>query len=158
MTMADPQLRFETMMRKLRECQYRMTPQRVAVLRLLASSEGHPTAAQLYDQLKVQFPTTSLATVYKTLSLLDDMGEVLELGFGDGSSRYDGNKPYPHPHLICVRCRKIIDAEPGPAEGLTRQIIAGSGFQVLGHRVDLYGLCPDCHGKTDTTNRAGGNE
>ena len=128
--MADPQVRFEELQKKLRERQCRMTPQRVALLRLLASSEGHPSAAQLYDQLKAQFPTTSLATVYKTLSLLDDMGEVLELGFGDDGSRYDGNKPYPHPHLICIRCRRIVDTEPGLAESLAQTVAQGSGFRV----------------------------
>ncbi len=145
-TMTDPQTRFEELMARLRERDCRMTPQRVALLRLLASSEGHPSAAHLYDQLRAQFPTTSLATVYKTLSLLQEMGEVLELGFGHDDNRYDGNKPYPHPHLICVRCRKIVDAEAGLAQDLIHEVARGSGFQVVGHRLDFYGLCPDCQG------------
>jgi Fur family peroxide stress response transcriptional regulator len=88
--MADPPARFEELIAKLREHEHRLTPQRVALLRVLSSSEGHPSASQLYDQLKVQFPTTSPATVYKTLHLLKEMGEVLELGFGDDDNRYDG--------------------------------------------------------------------
>ena len=128
-----------------------MTPQRVALLRLLASSEGHPGAAQLYDQLRTQFPTTSLATVYKTLSLLDDVGEVLELGFGDEGSRYDGNKPYPHPHVICIRCGKIMDAGPELAEALTREVARDSGYQLVSHRLEFYGLCPDCQGTAGST-------
>jgi Fur family peroxide stress response transcriptional regulator len=156
--MTDPQVRFEQLKKKLRERQCRMTPQRVALLRLLASSEGHPTAAQLYDQLRAQFPTTSLATVYKTLSLLDDMGEVLELGFGDDASRYDGNKPYPHPHLICIRCRRIVDAGPGLAEGPAQELAQSSGFRVVSHRLDFYGLCPDCQGTPGSTNQKGENE
>jgi len=145
-------------MKKLRERRCRMTPQRVALLRLLASSEGHPSAAQLYDQLRAQFPTTSLATVYKTLSLLDEMGEVLELGFGNDGSRYDGNRPYPHAHLICIRCRKIMDGESGLAESLIQEVTQGSGFRVLGHRLDFYGLCPDCQGTADSKNQKGGKE
>jgi Fur family peroxide stress response transcriptional regulator len=156
--MADPQARFEELMKKLRERRYRLTPQRVALLRLLASSEGHPSVAQLYDRLRAQFPTTSLATVYKTLSLLDDMGEVLELGFGDNGKRYDGNKPYPHPHLICIRCRKIVDAEAGLAQNLAQEVAQGSGFRVVSHRLDFYGLCPDCQGTADSINHKGGNE
>lgn len=144
--MANPETRFEEMMKKLRERQCRMTPQRVALLRLLARSEGHPSAAQLFDQLRAQFPTTSLATVYKTLSLLDDMGEVLELGFGEECSRYDGNKPYPHPHLICIRCHRIADGGPELTESLTRQAAKDSGFRLVSHRLDFYGLCPDCQG------------
>ena len=146
--MADPQARFEELMSRLRERHCRVTPQRVALLRLLASSEGHPSAAYLYDRIRAQFPTTSLGTVYKTLSLLDDMGEVLELGFSDDDNRYDGNKPYPHPHLICIRCRKIVDAdaEASLARNLAQEVAQGSGFQVVSHRLEFYGLCPDCQG------------
>jgi Fur family transcriptional regulator, peroxide stress response regulator len=142
--MADPQARFEELMRRLRECQCRMTPQRVALLRLLAASEGHPSAADLYDRLRAQFPTTSLATVYKTLSLLDDMGEVLELGFSHDVARYDANRPYPHPHLVCIRCRKIVDWETDSAQSLADKVAQSGVFRVLGHRLDIYGICPDC--------------
>ncbi|MEJ2737754.1 MAG: Fur family transcriptional regulator, partial [Anaerolineae bacterium] len=93
--MADPQTRFEELVAKLREREYRLTPQRIALLRLLAASEGHPSASQLYEQMKDQFPTTSLATVYKTLNVLKEIGEVLELGFSGDDNRYDGKKPYP---------------------------------------------------------------
>jgi Fur family peroxide stress response transcriptional regulator len=144
--MADPQARFEELVSRLRERQCRMTPQRVALLRLLTSGEDHPSAAQLYDRLRVDFPTISLATVYKTLSLLYDMGEVLELGFSNDVVRYDANKPYPHPHLICIRCRRIVDSEPSLAPDLAQEIAEGSGFRMIGHRLDIYGLCPDCQG------------
>ena len=144
MDMVDSQTRFEKLMNKLREREYRLTPQRVALLRLLSTSEGHPSAAQLYDQLRDQFPTTSPGTIYKTLSLLKDLDEVLELGFSDDDSRYDGNKPYPHPHLICIRCRKIVDPEVSMAQDLVRQVAQQSGYQITSHRLDFYGVCPDC--------------
>jgi len=142
--MVDPQARFEELMSKLREREYRLTPQRVALLRLLATSDGHPSAAQLYDRLKDQFPTTSPGTVYKTLNLLKDLDEVLELGFSDDDNRYDGNKPYPHPHLICIRCRKIMDAEVSLAQNLVQEVARQSSYQIVGQRLDFYGLCPDC--------------
>jgi Fur family peroxide stress response transcriptional regulator len=142
--MADPHTRYEELVGKLRERQCRITPQHVALLRLLAASEGHPSAADRYDWLRSQFPTTSLATVYKTLSLLDDMGEVLELGFSDDVVRYDANRPYPHPHLICLRCRKMLDWEDGLSPSLTGEVAQGSGFRVISHRLDIYGLCPEC--------------
>jgi Fur family peroxide stress response transcriptional regulator len=144
MDMVDPQARFEELMSRLREREYRLTPQRVALLRLLAASEGHPSAAQLYDQLKEQFPTTSPGTVYKTLNLLKDLDEVLELGFSDDDNRYDGNKPYPHPHLVCIRCRRITDLEISLAQKLVQEVARQSGFQFVSHRLDFYGLCPDC--------------
>jgi Fur family peroxide stress response transcriptional regulator len=142
--MADPQARFEALVSRLREQEHRLTPQRIALLRLLAAGDGHPSASHLYDQLHAQFPTTSPATIYKTLSLLKNLGEVLELGFSDDDHRYDGSKPYPHPHLICVRCRKIIDQEVSLAHGLVQQVARQSGYQITGHRLDFYGVCPDC--------------
>jgi len=140
----DPQARFEELMGRLREREYRLTPQRVALLRLLAASDEHPSAAMLYDRLRDQFPTTSPGTIYKTLSLLKEMGEVLELGFSDDDNRYDGNKPYPHPHLICIRCRKVIDPEVSLTQDLIQEVAQQSGFRIVGHRLDFYGLCPTC--------------
>jgi Fur family peroxide stress response transcriptional regulator len=142
----DSRARFEELIAKLQEQEYRLTPQRVALLRLLATSDGHPSASQLYEQIKDRFPTTSPATVYKTLNLLKEMGEVLELGFSDDDNRYDGNKPFPHPHLICLRCRKIVDPEVNLVQDLEQQMVQSSGFQILSHRLDFYGLCPDCQG------------
>ena len=144
--MVDSQTRFEELIAKLQEQEYRLTPQRVALLRLLATSDGHPSASQLYEQIKDRFPTTSPATVYKTLNLLKEMGEVLELGFSDDDNRYDGHKPLPHPHLICLRCRKIVDPEVNLVQDLEQQMVQSSGFQILSHRLDFYGLCPACQG------------
>jgi Fur family peroxide stress response transcriptional regulator len=143
--MADPKARFEELIAKLRERGYRLTPQRVALLRLLAASEGHPSASQLYDQLKAQFPTMSPATVYKTLNLLKEMDEVLELGFSDDDNRYDGNKPHPHPHLVCIRCRKILYPKVNLLiKNLAQEVAQLTGYQIVTHRLDFYGLCPDC--------------
>ena len=142
--MVDPQTRFEELVAKLREQEHRLTPQRIALLRLLAASDGHPSASQLYEQMKDQFPTTSLGTVYKTLNVLKEIDEVLELGFSGDDNRYDGKRPYPHPHLICIRCQKILDPEVSLAQSLIQEVAQSSGYQVVGHRLDFYGLCPDC--------------
>lgn len=142
--MPDSDQRFQQLVSKLKAREYRMTPQRAALLRLIAESESHPSASDLYGQIAEQFPTTSLATVYKTLNLLKELGEVLELGFSDDDNRYDGRRPYPHPHLICVRCRKITDPEVGLVSDLAEEIGRTTGYQVLSHRLDFYGLCPEC--------------
>lgn len=146
MGMDDSQARYEELVSKLRARDCRLTPQRLALLRLLAADRGHPSASDLYAQLSAQFPTTSPATVYKTLNLLKEMDEVLELGFSDDDNRYDGTSPFPHPHLICVRCRQILDSSARLAQALVRNAAEGSGYQVVGHRLDIYGLCPDCQG------------
>lgn len=140
----DPTARFEELVARFRERGYRITPQRLVLLRLLAASENHPSASQLHEQLREQYPTTSLATVYKTLSRMKEMGEVLELGFSDDDNRYDGNEPSPHPHLICIQCRKIIDPEVALFRGLTQEVAASTGFKILRYRLDYYGICPDC--------------
>ena len=147
--MTDPQVRFEQLIARLKESEYRLTPQRVELIRLIAASEGHPSASHLYNQIKIQFPTMSLATVYKTLDLLKELGEVLEIGLRD-DSRYDGNKPYPHPHLICVKCQKIMDGELELAvKNIVQEVEQNFGFQILKHQLDFYGLCPDCQKKKE---------
>ena len=148
--LTDPQARFNRLLAKLQSCNYRLTPQRMALLRLLAASEGHPSASQLYVQIKTQFPTTSLATVYKTLNVLKEMDEMLELGFRDDDNRYDGNKPYPHPHLICARCRCILDLELDTVGPLLGRVAELSGYQITGHQLDIYGLCPHCQSENSS--------
>jgi Fur family transcriptional regulator, peroxide stress response regulator len=144
--MTDPEVRFNQLMAALKQRGFRLTPQRVELVRLIAVSEGHPSAGQLYAKIKRQFPTMSQATVYKTLSLLKEMNQVLEIDLRD-DSHYDGNRPQPHPHLICVKCNKIIDAEVSLDQEALRKLEQASGYQILRPQIALYGLCPDCREK-----------
>jgi Fur family peroxide stress response transcriptional regulator len=146
--MASAERRMKTMVQRMRDHDYRITPQRLAILEILAVSDGHPTVEQIYDRIKVNFPTTSLATVYKNISIIKELGEVLELGFSDGSNRYDGNKPYPHPHLICVKCKKITDPDLATLKEMAEEVADETGFKILTHRLDFFGVCGDCHKKT----------
>ena len=142
--MASQKTRYDKMLEALRRHDSRITPQRMAVLKILASSDGHPTVEHIYEQVKRRFPTTSLATVYKTVTLLKELDEVLELGFPEGGNRYDGHRPYPHPHLICTKCKKIIDPDLESLEGMTQELVSETGFKITSHRLDFFGLCPDC--------------
>jgi Fur family peroxide stress response transcriptional regulator len=148
---ADEDARNNQLVARLREQGYRLTSQRLALVRLIAISEGHPNAARLYEQLKPQFPTLSLATVYKLLMLLKDLGEVLEIDLRD-DSRYDGARPFPHPHLICTRCSKIIDGVVDVDPKLIRQLERKSGFRIVRHQLAFYGLCPECQRKARAFN------
>ena len=136
--------RLDQMLLKLKKHDFRLTPQRLAVLKVLAVSEGHPTVERIYENVRAEFPTTSIATIYKTVNLLKQLNEVLELGFPDGSNRYDGNKPYPHPHVICTECKKIIDPDLGGLKDLTQEVVKETGFQIHNHRVDFFGTCRAC--------------
>jgi len=144
---ANIEQRLNQMLSKLKEHDFRLTPQRLAVLKVLAVSEGHPTVERIYETVRAEFPTTSIATIYKTVNLLKQLNEVLELGFPDGSNRYDGNKPYPHPHVICTKCKKIIDPNLGSFKDLTKEVVKETGFQILNHRVDFFGTCRDCQSR-----------
>jgi Fur family transcriptional regulator, peroxide stress response regulator len=147
----DVDRRMDQMVAKLREHAFRITPQRLAVLRILAASEGHPSVEKVYETVRRQFPTTSIATVYKTVHVLKQLNEVLELGFPDGSNRYDGNKPFPHPHVICVRCRKIVDPDLGSLKDMTAEVSDETGFDILTHRLDFFGICGECKRKEKPT-------
>jgi Fur family peroxide stress response transcriptional regulator len=94
--------------------------------------------------VRIGFPTTSLATIYKTIALLKDIGEISELRFKDDSNRYDGRQPSPHPHLVCRECNRILDVEIADLTGFSEQLERSSGFDRIMPRLDFFGICPDC--------------
>lgn len=143
----SPEVRLEQMIAKLKNNEFRITPQRYAVLKVLAQSENHPSAERIYEQLVADYPTMSPATVYKTINLLKKNGEILELEFSEMSNRYDGNKPYPHPHMICTKCGVIVDPPVDDFEKLKSKMMEETGFTISSFRLDFFGLCPDCRGK-----------
>jgi len=147
-TIPPGEYRLSQMLAKIKGRDFRLTPQRMAILKILAESEEHPTVDRIFQEVRVQFPTTSLATVYKTIALLKELNEVLELGFPDGSNRYDGNRPYPHPHAICLKCKKIMDPEISSVEELSTEMKNKTRYTISFHRLDFFGLCPECQEKS----------
>jgi Fur family peroxide stress response transcriptional regulator len=141
--------RFENIIQKLRDNGHKMTPQRLAIVKILTKSEGHPSVEDIYNLIKINFPTMSLATVYRNIVLIKSFGEVLELGFPDGSNRYDGNKPYPHPHVICIKCKKIVDPSLESLEDMKKEVSAETHFKILNHRLDFFGICGSCQAEKD---------
>lgn len=140
----DHGARLNEIITKLKEQGCRMTPQRLAVVKVLANSEEHLSAEKIYERVKPHFPFTSLATIYKTVTLLKKMGEIMELGFVDDSNRYDGIRPYPHPHLICLKCKKIIDPDIPALSELPQEVAQKTGYRIMNHRLDFFGICPSC--------------
>ena len=142
--MSNIELRYQSLLEKLQGHGSRLTSHRLALLRLIAASENHPNAAQLYEKLCIQFPTISLATIYKTLALLKEKGEVLEIDLHN-DSHYDGNKPYPHPHLICNHCGCIMDGdELNFFQTINQEIKDKYDFQVMQSQLVFFGLCHEC--------------
>ena len=132
----------------MRAAGHRMTPQRQAVLEILTTSDTHPTVDQIYERVRMDFPMTSRATVYKTISLAKEMGAVMELEFSKGSNRYDGKRPYPHTHVICMKCKQVMDADDLDITALKQEIIRNTGYRIDNHRIDFFGVCPNCQKKS----------
>jgi len=146
---ADHRERLAQMIKRLRDKGCRLTPQRLSMLKIIAKSAGHPGIEQIYEQVRADFPTTSLATIYKTMSLLKDMGEVLELTVANLGSRYDGNRPYPHPHVICTKCGQILDPEVAGMAEVSQEMARQTGYQITHHQLNFFGLCPKCRSEGD---------
>jgi Fur family peroxide stress response transcriptional regulator len=131
----------------------RLTPQRMAICRLLSETDEHPTAARIYDEIRVQYPSLSLMTVYNTLNALVELGAVNELGnAGDGNIHYDGETT-PHINLACINCHRIVDVDYPGITNLDQEIAQKSGFKLVGSRMMYYGLCPACQDKKDNQER-----
>ncbi len=145
--MTSPQTRLDEILARLRQRECRITPQRIAILQALLQSDRHPSVEMVYRQVSALFPTTSLATVYKTVNLLKEIGEVLEIPLAAGRNRYDGNKPFPHPHLICNSCNSVIDPEVSLLGPLKDEVAQATGYRITSHQVQLFGICPACQQK-----------
>lgn len=127
----------------LREQDIRMTSQRFAILKYLATEGIHPTANDVYSHLRDDFPSMSIATVYNNMNFFIEAGIVHELPFGDGSSRFDLTDTK-HYHAICNNCGKVVDFNyPGLSE-VEKVVESMTGFKVGDHKFKITGLCEDC--------------
>lgn len=129
---------------KLRPLGVRLTPQRLAIAEVVVNSADHPSVKQIFERVRAFFPYVTIATVYSTLTMLEDVGIVRELPF-QRESRYDANLS-PHVNLVCVGCGNVVDAEVGQETVIELQeLVAGeTDFQVASQRVDFYGWCSGC--------------
>ena len=128
---------------KLREKGFRITPQRLAICEFVLSSKEHPTVDQVYQAVQKKHPTISLATIYQTLHLLTEMRMLQELGFSNGSSRYDPNKS-PHINIICKNCGKIQDYESEKVREFLSQITVELKHILIGQHLEIYVCCDQC--------------
>lgn len=137
--------RYEEIESTLRKQGLRLTPQRLAIVKIIAEDTRHPTVDQVFETVRETFPTTSRATVYKTFELLTEIGELLEFEFSEGGNRYDGKRVGLHAHVRCDRCDRMDDVEVEAAEGsLLAEANASSNFEITRQRIEFYGLCPRC--------------
>jgi Fur family peroxide stress response transcriptional regulator len=119
----------------------KVTPQRLAVLRVLMRSHDHPAPEAVFQRVRDHLPSVSLATVYKVLASLEIAGLASRVGVPGDANRYDANRA-PHHHLICTRCGAVADHEdPGLAPALPSDL---GGFVPSEARVQILGLCARC--------------
>ncbi len=135
----------------LKESGVRITPQRHAILEFLISSESHPTADEIYKALEKDFPNMSVATVYNNLRVFRNTDLVKELTYGDASSRFDF-VTHDHYHIICDQCGSIVDFHHPGLEEVERLASHMTGFKVNSHRLEVYGVCPECETQASKAN------
>lgn len=136
--------RIDTVVDRLREAGLRLTPQRMAVLKTIIGNQEHLSAEEIYTRVRVDYPMIGLATVYKTIAMLKELGEIVAIDFSNQGSRFDGSGREPHPHFICTRCNVIIDLESEALENYLGNIANTTGYQIIDYRLDLFGICPNC--------------
>ena len=133
----------------LRAKEIKVTPQRMAVYGFLNNNKEHPNVEQIYEQLSHDYPTMSLATVYKTVDVLKKVGLINEINVGDGGMRYDA-EIRPHSHVYCESCGRVEDLLQThfhmefSEDRLLRNVEEKSGFNITSLRLYFYGLCPLC--------------
>lgn len=142
--------RASDMLRDLRRSGLKLTPQRIAIVRLFAADGSHPTAQDLFERLRPEFPSMSFATVYNTLDALARAGlaGIVRLpGRRGDAARFDPNST-PHHHAVCERCGAVIDIAAGTlaptAASAKRLQQAAPGFSVRTVEKVYRGLCATC--------------
>ncbi|MCF2135669.1 MAG: transcriptional repressor [Candidatus Thorarchaeota archaeon] len=128
---------------RIRKTGKRATPQRIIIYEAMWKSRSHPTVADVHSYAIQSDPSISLATVYKTLHLFEEIGLASEFVDGDGTTHYDP-ETRPHINLICERCGKIEDFEAPPLSTLASDIESKTGFKITSQTFEIRGICPDC--------------
>lgn len=130
----------------LKQNNIRMTSQRYAILEYLVTERSHPTANEVYEALKSDFPNMSVATVYNNLNFFKEVGILKELPFGDHSSRFDLTDDN-HYHVICSNCGKVEDFKYPGLDEVEKAVETMTDFKVTGHRFEVLGICSECQEK-----------
>lgn len=144
----------------MKETQRRYSKQRELILETVKSSRRHPTAEEVYAEVKQLHPNISLGTVYRNLNLLTEQGDIINLNEGLDADHFDGVCSN-HCHLVCTRCKRVYDLDfdiGEVAEGITTAASGAGKPEVHNVRVMAFGLCPDCKAQqtTETQNLTNG--
>jgi Fur family ferric uptake transcriptional regulator len=122
---------------------FRMTRQRRIILEELKKLCSHPTADEVYDTVRRRMPRISLGTVYRNLEILSQWGLVQRLDLAGAPRRFDGSTR-DHYHVRCVGCGELEDVPVEPLQDLEASVRTRTRFEIIGHRLNFIGLCPNC--------------
>lgn len=132
----------------LKNSGYKLTVQRQMILELVAAQkEKHLSAEEIFELVKIKYPQIGLATVYRTIAILEKMKLLQRINLDDGCIRYqlaDPNEKHEHHHLICESCGLVVDMQEDLLEDLEKKVMQKNGFKVNNHRLKLFGLCGRC--------------
>lgn len=127
---------------------FKITPQRKAILATFSTQEGkHLSCEEIFKLVRKNYPGIGLATIYRTLPLLEKMGLLNKIILEDGFVRYELNNPQEehfHHHLICIACGAVSEVQEDMLETLEKQIYSKTKFTVKNHSVKFYGYCEKC--------------
>ena len=137
----------------LRENKRKLTRPRQIVLDILTQSQRHLTPADIYRKAKTKYPLLGLATVYRTLNLLVDLGLVQRVHFSEGCHSYAPTAQVHGHHLVCSVCGRAEEFSDCDLESLMGALQARTGFEINVHVLELMGRCPDCRTKTRAAKR-----
>ncbi|SIN97042.1 Fur family transcriptional regulator [Vannielia litorea] len=118
----------------------RITGQRKVIAEVLDAASDHPDVEELYSRASAVDPKISLATVYRTVKLFEESGLLEKLEFGDGRARYEDAERDHHDHLIDMKTGEVIEFVDPEIEALQEKIAARLGYELKGHRLELYGV------------------
>lgn len=128
----------------LRASGRRLTPQRRLILEVLAESDAHLSATTLYDRVRKRDPNISLATVYRTLTVLKEMGLVEEHHLGQGQGLYEAIREEPHYHFTCLQCGKVIEFDTRLVGRIEQELDEQEGIGVTRIHLHVSGYCAQC--------------
>lgn len=116
-----------------------MTGQRRVIAEVLAGADDHPDVEQLHRRAVKIDPKISIATVYRTVRLLEEVGILNRHDFGDGRARYEESGEDHHDHLIDTKTGRVIEFQSDEIEALQEKIAEQLGYRLIGHRLELFG-------------------
>ena len=132
----------------LRQHGFKLTPQRRAVLSVIALSREHFTPADIYRRLHQEYSGIGLVTVYRTLRILAELGLICEVHAGGSRQSYIMRRPSEHHHhLICSHCGTVVDFASCDLAELEQKLAQKTGFEIERHLLEFLGCCRNCRGK-----------